>query len=235
MGLKRLLIIIVTVFIAACSEDDEKVEEGLSAYDLDVIVYFKEIALGFEFGGASEITRKWGGNMQVFVGGNSGSELLTELDDIITEINSLATDGFAVERVSDSAQSNFYVFFGEGEDYAAIYPSQADLVENNFGLFHVNWNASNEINTGYMYVDTERANIAEQKHLLREELTQSLGLAKDSPMYQESIFQSAWTTTQEYAQVDEDVIRLLYHPDVSTGLNATQVEEALRKILLEEK
>ncbi len=235
MGLKRLLIIIVTVFIAACSEDDEKVEEGLSAYDLDVIAYFKEIALGFEFGGASEITRKWGGNMQVFVGGNPGSELLTELDDITTEINSLATDGFAVERVSDSAQSNFYVFFGEGEDYAAIYPSQADLVENNFGLFHVNWNASNEINTGYMYVDTERANIAEQKHLLREELTQSLGLAKDSPMYQESIFQLAWTTTQEYAQIDEDIIRLLYHPDVSTGLNATQVEEALKKILREEK
>jgi len=235
MSPKRLLIIILTIFIVACSEDDEKMKEGLSAYELDVIAYFKEIALGFEFGGASEITRKWGGNMQVFVGGNPGNELLSELDDITTEINGLVTDGFAIERVSDSAQSNFYVFFGKGEDYAAIYPSQADLVDNNFGLFHVNWNAFNEINTGYMYVDTERANAAEQKHLLREELTQSLGLAKDSPMYQESIFQSAWTTTQEYAQIDEDVIRLLYHPDVSTGLNATQVEETLRKILLEEK
>ena len=31
-----------------------------------------------------------------------------------------------------------------------------------------------------MYVDIVRADMNEQKHLLREELTQSLGLARDS-------------------------------------------------------
>ena len=34
-----------------------------------------------------------------------------------------------------------------------------------------------------MYVDTYRTNITQAKHLLREEFTQSLGLARDSDKY----------------------------------------------------
>ena len=68
-----------------------------------------------------------------------------------------------------------------------------------------------------MYVDIFRADLPGQKHLLREELTQSLGLGNDSPQYIESIFQSAWTTTTSYSMLDKDVIRLLYHPEMNIG------------------
>ncbi len=71
----------------------------------------------------------------------------------------------------------------------------------------------------------------EQKHLLREEFTQSLGLARDSQLYMESIFQSNWTTTIKYAPIDRDLIRLLYHPKMSVGLNEFEVDNALREIL----
>ena len=40
-----------------------------------------------------------------------------------------------------------------------------------------------------MYVDIFRANEQGQLHLLREELTQSLGLGQDSEKYLNSIFQ----------------------------------------------
>ena len=86
-----------------------------------------------------------------------------------------------------------------------------------------------------MYVDIYRANTIEQRHLLREELTQSLGLAKDSFKYPNSIFQSSWTQTLNYMEIDKDVIRLLYHPNMSTGLNALAVEDVLSNILLSEK
>jgi hypothetical protein len=85
-----------------------------------------------------------------------------------------------------------------------------------------------------MYVDINRANLAEQKHLLREELTQSLGLARDSQEYPESIFQSAWTNTTNYALIDSDLIRLLYHPDMSIGLTKAQVDVVLKEILISE-
>lgn len=221
------------ILISSCS-DEEEIGKHLTAYDERVIEYFGEVALGFEFGGGPEITRKWVTDMKIFVGGNKTTELSNELQDIIAEINALATDGFSVSTVADSLQMNYYIFFGPGSEYAEKYPSQAGLVDNNWGLFSVFWDASNQIYKGNMYVDVDRANPAEEKHLLREELTQSLGLAKDSERYPDSIFQSDWTTSTAYADIDEDLIRLLYHPDMQIGLNKAQVEERLTEIILSE-
>ncbi|MDC0591930.1 DUF2927 domain-containing protein [Balneolaceae bacterium] len=240
-------LIIFSILLFSCSNNGEGIlsasneEEDISSttklteYEIDVINYFKDIALGFEFGDASRITRRWGSNMKIFIGGTPPSELLSELNTIINEINSLSTLGFSHEIVDDSLQSNYYIYFGSGRSYAEIFPSQSNLVESNWGLFTIYWDSSNELFTGHMYVDTYRASLNEQKHLLREELTQSLGLARDSYLYSDSIFQQAFSTkVTKYAQIDKDLIRLLYHPEMSVGLNANQVDSILRKILQEE-
>ncbi len=229
------LILVFLSFLSSCSKNDEKPFSELTDYDREVIHYFKEIALGFEFGNASEITRKWKTGMKIFVGGEVTKELADELERIEIEINLLSRDGFTMETVQDSAQSDFYIYLGSGEKYAEIYPSQTDYIKSNWGLFTVSWKNQSQLISGHMYVDIYRAGPTAQKHLLREELTQSLGLARDSYLYPESIFQAEWTTTTEYAKIDRDLIRLLYHPDMKTGLNAVQVEDVLTKILIAEK
>ena len=218
-----------------CAKEDSA-EPTLDDYDMEVISYFQEIILGFEFGGASEVTRRWETPMKMFVGGRPTSEHKNELTQIIGEINALVTTDFVVEQVSDSLQSNYYVYFGSGTDYARLFPKQANLVSANYGLFRIYWNGAQELNRGHMYVDILRATAEEQLHLLREELTQSLGLPKDSERYRASIFQQSFSTkTTNYAQIDEDIIRLLYHPTMQTNLNDLQVREVLREILLSEK
>ncbi|QKX03468.1 DUF2927 domain-containing protein [Aquimarina sp. TRL1] len=234
MANRFLLLLITLVLVSSCSNDDEDItipKSTLSEYEVSLIDYFKSIALGFEFGNASKITRKWENELNIYIGGNPTSEILNELETVKGEINELATDGFSMNIVNDSLQSNYYIFFGSGDTYASLFPSQSNLVTSNWGLFSVFWNNQNQLTSGHMYVDIERADTTAQKHLLREELTQSLGLARDSPKYMESIFQSAWTTTTEYAPIDKDVIRLLYHPDMNIGLNISQVDTRLRKIL----
>lgn len=213
----------------SCSKDTE--EELLSDVDLNTIDYFKEIALGFEFGNASEVTRKWDSDMKLFIGGNPSQELLAELDAVKNEINTLVTDGFQLTIVNDSTESNFYVFFGTGNDYSTMFPSQTNLVGSNLGLFSIFWDNTSFFTYGHMYVDIERTDPIAQKHLLREELTQSLGLAKDSSLYPLSIFQSEWTTTNSYTPIDRAIIQLLYHPDMRPGLDATAVDPILRDIL----
>jgi hypothetical protein len=64
-----------------------------------VITYFQEVALGFEFGSAPEVTYKWQAEMKIFVGGNPGTALSNELEAIISEINSLTTDGFRISII----------------------------------------------------------------------------------------------------------------------------------------
>ncbi len=207
---------------------------SFSTYELEVIDYFKEIALGFEFGSASQITRRWENDMRIFVGGSPSASLSSELDKIIEEINDLTTS-FSVRTVSDSSQSNYYIFFGSASDFGNIFPDQSGLAQSNWGLFFLFWNSANQLNSGYMYVDIFRASSLEQRHLLREELTQSLGLARDSDQYSESIFQQSFNTkTTQYAEIDEDLIWLLYHPDMSVGLNSVEVDKVLRSIISKE-
>lgn len=228
-------LLLFALLFTGCSKDEESGTPTLSEHDRNVISYFKEIALGFEFGNASEVTRKWNKNMKVYVGGQPTQEMLTELERVKNEINGLATDGFMIEVVQDSSQSNFYIFLGTGQQYAAIYPSAAGHISSNWGLFSIFYTQANHLVRGHMYVDIVRANPTEQKHLLREELTQALGLAKDSPRYPDSIFQMRWTTTTSFAPIDKDLIRLLYHPSMQVGLAEQEVENVLTNILLSEK
>ena len=160
---------------------------------------------------------------------------VTVPNSIVLEINELTAPEFQIELVTDTLLSNYYLYLGSGGSYSQIFPSQGDFVVSNFGLFSLYWNGSNELSRGHMYVDTYRASLTEQKHLLREELTQSLGLAKDSPLYDFSIFQQSYSTkTTQYASIDEDLIRLLYHPEMQIALNVDEVDGKLREILMAE-
>ena len=99
--MRFLKIIVVILFLSSCSTEEDEIILKLDEYDLEVISYFKEIALGFEFGSSSKITRKWCSDLKVYFGGENNSILTDELDKIITEISSLSTDNFTIEILSD--------------------------------------------------------------------------------------------------------------------------------------
>ena len=108
---KFLLLLVILISISSCSTDNEDLPElELSEYEIDVINYFKDVALGFEFGNASSITRKWNSELKIFVDGEPSTELIDELEEIILEINGLTTDGFQINVVDQFSQSNYYIF-----------------------------------------------------------------------------------------------------------------------------
>jgi len=214
-------------------DDEEEDLRPLTDDELAVMDYFTDIALGFEFGNASQITRKWKDTMHVFVNGDTTVALLDELNMIIEELNDLITDDFYISRVGTRAAANMHVYLGRGTDYATLYPSASNFVGSNFGLFFINFDNNNYLTNAHMYVDTYRANRQAQRHLLREEFTQSLGLARDSNKHEGSIFTQRWTTTTDYIDIDRDVISLLYHPKMRTGLNEQEVRKLMASILRE--
>jgi hypothetical protein len=229
-------LIISCLLLVRCSDD-----ESVSTYEPPtpksyrerVIDYFVEIALGFEFGTASAVTRKWMHEIRIYVGGNKTTEMMTELNRVIGELEELS-ENLKLRIVSDTLESNYYIFFGSGMEFANRFPPAQANVASNWGLFYVYFNSLNEITRGVMYVDIERTTDANaRKHLLREELTQSLGLAKDSYAYPESIFYQPWSTVTEFAPIDRDLIRLLYHEDMPTGIFEPEVREIL-EVLTEE-
>lgn len=225
-----------TLFLINCTDDAEP-GPTLPIFQEMVIDYFQDVALGYENGGASEITRRWGGPMYIFIGGDKENAFLREnVEEVVAIINQLATNGFQIEIVQDSSFSNAYIFFGSPDAFGRLFPEVADKLSGNFGWFNVWWNAD-RLNRSRIFVNTVNASPAQQRSLIFEEIVQSLGLGKDSPKYPDSIFYEIPGNggfAQQLSDLDRELIRLLYHPRMRIGLNATQVEALLREILTDE-
>ncbi len=243
-NLKRLLIgFLVLVLFFSCTKEETNPVSETQEYELlyytpprsshkrAVLNHFLNVALGTEYGSGFKVTQKWTSEMNIFIGGRPNDELLTELVLIKDEINSLVTDGFSMNIVNDSLQSNFYLFFGPPSEYTYIFPEQFSYIQDNQdGLFHINMNNKFEIVSGHMFVNIDITDSERKKHLLREELTQSLGLANDVD-YPRSIFHFEISSLTSYHRIDIEIIRLLYHPNMNSGLDRNMAESRCRSIL----
>lgn len=233
------LLILVSFF--SCTNEEENPAAGSQEYELlflpnrskdAVLRHFLNVALGTEYGDSFQVTQKWTSEMNIFIGGTSNDELLLELNLIKEEINTYVTDGFSMNIVNDSLQSNFYLFFGPPDDYVELFPEQGIIIDdNNNGLFHINKNNNFEIISGHMFVNIDITNSERKKHILREELTQSLGLSNDVLFNRNSIFYYDISSLTSYHGIDIEIIRLLYHPNMRSGLNSDMAEFSCRSIL----
>jgi len=68
-------------------------------------------------------------------------------------------------------------------------------------------------------------------HLIREEVTQMLGLGQDSFLYPRSIFYQSFSLTDAFDPLDEAVIEMLYRPEVRIGMDERAVARVLRRLV----
>ncbi|WP_018479759.1 DUF2927 domain-containing protein [Pontibacter roseus] len=226
----HLLSIAFLLFLASCSKDEDPTppveEEPLTAEQQ----YFLKIALGSELGQSSAVIRKWSQDMKVFVPDSSNTELMTELKRVMGEINGLS-QSIQVKRVMTMQEANYVIFLSDKDTYARHEPNAAAYVDNNWGLFWIYWTSGHTLTRGSMYVDVVRnTDINCMKHLLREELTQSLGLMIDTEDYAESIFYQRWTCTPSYAEIDKKLISYILNPKIQSGMGRAEVIQVLRTL-----
>jgi hypothetical protein len=188
--------------------EEEVIEIDYTRYDEKTNAYFKEITLQNEFNdNEKETPDRWTEDMNIYVYGLKKEYMMDELQKIVGELNDLI-HSIRINIVTKKSDANFIIFLGSMNDFKEDFPDikRKDL-EKNWGLF------STHTNNGKMYVDMFRTHddIDAQKHLLREELTQSLGFYNDSWKYPNSIFYQGWTTITEYAPIDLRLLDLLYN------------------------
>ena len=183
----------------------------------DIQEYYEEIVCNSEWNGEI-IPKKFHGNIRIYVKGDISKELEIEIDNIINELNELIHP-INITTVPDSSYSNIFMFFGSSSDYInCVSKNKKESIElkntlrKNWGYFHIS--CYNQYILGSkIFIDTERtSNDEERKHLIREELTQSLGFPNDSKKYPNSIFYSKWyEDTVEYSNIDKAIIKLHYN------------------------
>ena len=207
-------------------DDDEprvESENKDSAYTQSEIKYFMEIALGTEYG-TSTTVKKWSGTVRIMVKGNPTSTDIKTLNAVINELNELTDQKIHLKIVTRKPEITIqFVPVSEMTTYESNY------VQGNWGFFYVWWRDSYEIYRGNILIGSDKPTQEQRNHLIREELTQSLGLLNDSWKHEGSIFYQGWTETQEFAEIDKRLIQILYGDKIKKGMTRNQVEKVLMK------
>lgn len=194
---------------------------GLPSYTPEQISYFLEVAMGNEFGQSSPIVKKWQGPVRIKVHGTPTPEDWQTLQAVIQEVEGL-TNGLQLQIVQDNP--NMEIYFVPESDFRRYEPNYRPL---NYGFFWTYWDNQSTIYNAKILITTVGVSQKERSHLIREELTQSLGLMQDSSRYQDSIFFQGWTDPTQYAEIDKALIQMLYRPEIQPGMTRSQVMQVL--------
>jgi hypothetical protein len=187
--------------------------------------YFKEVAFDSEFSNSSDrVIRKWVSPVKIRIIGSPTLADRNTLKAVVSELSGLTDLNFEIVDGKNKKKSNVNIHFAPEEKFASILP---DYKGGNSGFFWVNWNEAKHITQATILISTTGITQKERSHLIREELTQSMGLMADSQKYPDSIFYQGWTEVNEYSAVDKQVIQMLYDPQVKPGMDEGQLKQSL--------
>ncbi|MBW4519888.1 MAG: DUF2927 domain-containing protein [Scytolyngbya sp. HA4215-MV1] len=192
--------------------------------------YFLEVALGSEYGSTNARVRKWDINqpIRIYVNRTYGTPTAADeatLNQVVNELKQLT--GLNLEIVDRNP--NIEIYFAPQYKFKQIEPNYRPL---NSGFAWVWW-SGDTITKARILVTTTNVSQKERSSIIREELTQSLGLLQDSEQYADSIFYQEWNDVTEFSAVDKAVIQLFYGKDqtgrelIRPGLTRAEVSRIL--------
>lgn len=196
-------------------------------YSTTDIAYFKEIALGAEYGSAAKpvVTRWPDKTVLISVNGNNDENSRTCLNTVIMEFNNLSTT--TQLQIIEDSQGDIVIDFAPDADFSRLEPNYVPV---NRGFFW-KWYSNCRITRAHILISTAGdLTPAQRCHLIREELTQSLGFSQDSLRYPDSMFYGGWTDTTRYSTMDENIIRMLYSSGVPFCAQSGDIDSYFKKI-----
>lgn len=205
--MKKLLISLVAILISLIS---------LSQTQDEIISYYNKIALKSEYD-SIQLSKPyiWKKNIIIYIKCDTNlpfvtKQMVNEAKRVVKELNDLIIP-ISISFTSDSSKCNLFVYFGSHTTFNKLVPSSTKYTTDGVGLSLVIPDNS-IINHGYVYVDIYRvASITFLNHLVREEITQSIGLLNDTWDYFDSIFYQGWTNFNEYSNLDKEIIKMHYN------------------------
>ena len=181
----------------------------LSKVDEETAYYFNQILRYSESRPNTEgPIYKWNKDIYVHLYGNYSSPNKKEVMKVIKELNRLIAPR-RIHLVKNPNRANSFIYFGSISENNKNSKSGLRLNGQYYGHFNILAHKQ-EIQRAYIFINTHDSSRKRQKHVIREEITQSLGFLNDTYDYPESIFYQGYSESITFSEVDKRIIKLLY-------------------------
>lgn len=190
-------------------ESVERFLPDLSQESVETVYYFNKITRYSEkrpFHKGPII--RWDQDINIYLAGTISKSNKKEIIKVIIELNRLIKP-IKINLVQKPERANSFVYFGSLKGFNSSVYTEKKLTNDYLGHFHIK-TFQQEIQKSTIYINTAKATLKRQKHIIREELTQSLGLINDAYDYPNSIFYQGYSETKGFTEMDKALIQLLY-------------------------
>lgn len=201
--------------------------------DSKVQNFFCELVIQTEWLDVKEV-RKWADDIKIYKSGEWPDYMTTEFNLIIDELSQLIQKP-QIMVVGSREEANSVIHLGTADEYLEIEP-RAPNTEGSWSYYCFYHDKNKALTNVTMFVDMHNSpSYVVRRHLLREKLTQTLGLLGHSENYDDSIFYWKHSEVTNYSEIDRLVIKLLYRPEIKTGMDKSDAKKIIRKEKLIDK
>jgi len=192
----------------------------------DVTRFFNEVCLNAEMinSGDPSVIQKWTQPLFYCVSGNSTQEDLAVLNDFALWLNQMETFP-GIYPVEETAQANLRIYFCDQEELLSRMGSQFSGTDGAVTF----WYNNDEIFDAIICIRTDLDQVLRNSVIL-EELYNCLGPIQDTALRPDSIIYSGYSEPQALTQMDELLLNLLYHPDITCGMDMAACGEVIRRL-----
>lgn len=234
-----LIILLVSIgyVLFKMYSSNKKIENyQFSDEELEIVETFKGITLNPYIGNPNR-TAKWKNDIFLYVENlDSPNHIPDYVKLTIENINNLIPESnFKVNLTQNQKDSNVTVYIGERLDVMKLDFELMDETDDEpHGLALVTiLDRNNTIYRCRIYIESG-ATYEEQFSTFLEEMMHCIGFVGHTENPKSILFEERdEMNITEYNDFDASLIRLLYHPEMYTGLNASGVEKAAKKIFME--
>jgi hypothetical protein len=171
-----------------------------------IIEYYNEIAGRSEYGDSNATFCKWKTNVKIYFDFENSDTIKKYSEEVIKDLNDII-DPISISITNKKSEANLIVYCGNFSDYKKRYNV---VMEGQFNGFFSTNTYNSTIYSGYVFInETLRGN--RLKSVIREEITQSFGLANDSWEYPNSIFFQGINSQITFSELDKEIIKLHYN------------------------
>ena len=198
---------------------------------------FFEVGLGSEYGDSSNLNlRKWKKPLRIYVEHQIGDQQLHNelLNAHIKHLKKITN--FDIKRVAEKSEANVYYYFTRQSSLSELVKNElgesvVEYLHGSVCLANIKTDKRNHITSAHIFIPVDQARMhGKLVACIVEELTQTLGLIRDSELVFPSIFNDKTRNTL-LTGLDEILLRLLAEKAVKAGMSRQELEPILSSIL----